>query len=56
MDKRIDYDNNQIAKSTNTKFFGLIMDNILSWKEHIDWFMSKSGSACYAIRAVKRLC
>jgi hypothetical protein len=49
----IDYGNNQIAKSNHTKFLGLIMDNMLSWKEHVDWLMSKLGSACYAIRAVK---
>jgi hypothetical protein len=23
------------------------------WKGHVDWLMSKLGSACYAIRAVK---
>jgi hypothetical protein len=41
----IDYCKNQIAKSTNTKFLGLIIDNMLTWKEHIDWLMSKLGSA-----------
>jgi hypothetical protein len=45
----INYGNNQIAKSTNTKFLGLIIDNMLSWKGHIEWLMSKLGSACYAI-------
>jgi hypothetical protein len=29
------------------------MDNILSWKGHVDWLMSKLGLACYAVRAVK---
>jgi hypothetical protein len=53
MNVHTDYGNNHIAKSTNTKFLGLIMDNMLSWKEHVDWLMSKLGSACYAIRAVK---
>jgi hypothetical protein len=31
----IDYGNNHIAKSTNTQFLGLIIDNMLSWKEHV---------------------
>jgi hypothetical protein len=26
---------------------------MLSWKSHVDWLMSKLGSACYAVRAVK---
>jgi hypothetical protein len=42
-----------IAKSTNTKFLGLITDNMLTWKGHIDQLMSKLSSACYAIRAIK---
>jgi hypothetical protein len=33
----IGYDNKQIANSTSTKFLGLIIDNMLSWKSHIDW-------------------
>jgi hypothetical protein len=46
MDMHIDYGNNQIAKSTSTKFLGLIVGSTLSWKEHVDWLMSKLGSAC----------
>jgi hypothetical protein len=49
MDMHIDYGNNQIAKAANTKFLGLIMDNMLSWKGHVDWLMYKLGLACYAI-------
>jgi hypothetical protein len=37
MDMHIVYGNNQIAKSTNTKFTGFVMGNTLSWKEHDDW-------------------
>jgi hypothetical protein len=50
MGMHADYGNNQIPESTNTKFLGLIMDNLLSWK-HVNWLMSKS--AYYAIRDVK---
>jgi hypothetical protein len=53
MDIHINYDSNQIVNSTNTKFLGLTIDNMLSWKGHADWLMSKLGSACYAIRTVK---
>jgi hypothetical protein len=53
MDMHIDYGNNQIAKSTTTKFLGLIINNMLSWKGYVEWLMSKLGSACYAMRAVK---
>jgi hypothetical protein len=41
-----------IAKSTNTKFLGLIVDNMLLCKEYVDWLMSKLGWGCYAIRVV----
>ncbi|PNF40377.1 hypothetical protein B7P43_G01597 [Cryptotermes secundus] len=34
-------------------FWGLIIDNTLSWNGHVDWLMSRLGSACYAIRALK---
>jgi hypothetical protein len=53
VDMHIDYGNDQIGKSTNTKFLGLIVDNTLSWKEHVNWLMSKLGSACYTVRAVR---
>jgi hypothetical protein len=49
----INYDSDQIVNASNTKFLGLITDNTLSWKGHVDWLMSKLGSACYPIRAVK---
>jgi hypothetical protein len=38
---------------TKTKFLGLIIDNSLSWKGHVDWLMSRLGSARFAIRAMK---
>jgi hypothetical protein len=41
MNIHIDYGNNQIAKSANTKFLGSIIDSMFSWKGHVDWHMSK---------------
>lgn len=45
--------NNQISKPTDTKFLALTIDNILLWKMHVYWFMSKLGSVCYAVIAVE---
>jgi hypothetical protein len=35
------------------EFLGLIIDDNLSWKNHIDHLMSKLSSACFAVRTVK---
>jgi hypothetical protein len=53
MEMDIAYGSNLLAKSTNTKFLGLIIDNMLSWKEHVNWLTTKLSSICYAIRTVK---
>jgi hypothetical protein len=53
MDIHINYDSNQIVNSTNTKFLGLVIDKTLSWNGHVDWLMSRLGSACYVIWAIK---
>jgi len=34
-------------------FLGLIINNTLSWKTHIDKILPKLSSACFAMRAVK---
>jgi len=45
---------NSIKSSINsTKFLGLIIDNSLSWKDHITAVTSKLNKACYAIRLLK---
>jgi len=38
---------------SSTKFLGLIVDNSLSWKDHIATLTSKLNKACYAIRPIK---
>jgi hypothetical protein len=53
MDMPIIYRNSQITTFTDIKFLGLMIDSTLSWKGHIDWLMSKLGSASYAVRAIK---
>jgi len=45
---------NSIKTNINsTKFLGLIIDNTLSWRDHIAALTSQSNKACYAIRAIK---
>jgi hypothetical protein len=46
-------DNNRISNNSHTKFLGLIVDNTLSWKPHIDHLINKLNIACYVIRSVK---
>ena len=46
-------DNNIISNNLYTKFIGLIVDNTLSWKPHIDHLINKPSTAWYVIRSVK---
>jgi hypothetical protein len=39
MDIHINYDSDQIVSASNAKFDGLIIDNTLSWKGHVDWLV-----------------
>jgi hypothetical protein len=45
--------NKEIANTCNTKFLGLTLDNIFSWKSHVDAIVPRLSSACFAVRAVK---
>jgi hypothetical protein len=45
--------NSIITNINSTKYLGLIIDNTLSWKDHIVELTSKLNKACYAIRAIK---
>jgi hypothetical protein len=45
------YDN-YLEESVHTKFLGLLIDNHLNWKSHIDQLVSKLITACYAIRTL----
>jgi hypothetical protein len=46
-------ENKRILNNQSTKFLGLIVDNKLSWKPHIDNSINKRSTACYVIRLVK---
>jgi len=42
-----------ITNIKSTKFLGLTIDSILSWREHISCITPKLNKACYAIRVIK---
>jgi len=52
---KLNYQDNYIKSSSNTKFLGLIIDDSLSWKAHIDQMMSKLNAACFVIRMIQAL-
>jgi len=41
------------TNTSNTKFLGIVTENSLSWKAHIDQLIPKLCTACYTIRASK---
>jgi hypothetical protein len=41
--------------STEAKFLGLIINETLSWNQHIDQVATKMCSACYALRNLKHI-
>jgi hypothetical protein len=50
---KVTYDHINISNSTETKFWGLIIDETLSWNQHVDQIATKLCSACYALRNLK---
>ena len=55
IDLNIGHGNKKIANTCTTKFLGLTLENMLSWKTHIDTIVPKLSSATFAIRIVKPL-
>jgi hypothetical protein len=46
--------NNKIISNTsNLKFLGIIIDNTLSWKSHIDMIAPQLSQACVIARVIK---
>jgi arsenate reductase-like glutaredoxin family protein len=52
---QIDYDLNGITNANEARYLGLILDNNLSWKQHIKQVVSKMCSTCYVIQNIKTL-
>jgi hypothetical protein len=49
------YELKDISSSTETKFLGLIIDETLSWNQHIEQTATKLCSACYALQNLKHI-
>ena len=49
----IEHDNKMIMQTDLVKFWGMTVDNTLSWKQHIDTIIPKLNKACYRIRRCK---
>jgi hypothetical protein len=49
----INFSHKQLVNSNCTKFLGLNTDNRLSWKNHIDYLVTKLGSSCFIMRTIK---
>jgi hypothetical protein len=45
--------NKEIVHISNTIFLGIVIDNSLYWKLHVEQTVPKLSAACYAIRSVK---
>ena len=52
-DIQIMTENKYISSVKEIKFLGLITDNTLSWKGHIDCIIPKLSLACYVIRTIR---
>jgi hypothetical protein len=44
-----------MINATEVKFLGLILDDTLNWKKHIEQLVNKMSSACYALRNLRPL-
>jgi len=54
-DLKLNYQGIYIKRSSNTKFLGLIIDDSLLWRAHIDQMMSKMNTACFVIRKIQAI-
>jgi hypothetical protein len=52
---KLNYQGNYVKSSPHTKFLGLITDDSLSWKAHLDQMMSKLNTACFIIRSLQAI-
>jgi len=52
---KLKYEHKNISNCSETKFLGLIIDETLSWNQHIDQIATKLCSAHYALRNLKHI-
>ena len=55
MQTKVQCNNNIIPNPKMTKFLGLIIDDTLTWNQHIEYTATKLCSACYALRNLKHI-
>ena len=51
--RNINYSNIIILNTSTLEILGIIINNTLSWKSHIDMITPKLSQACYIVRLVK---
>jgi len=49
------YDDLAATELDTLKFFGLYLDNHLSWKPHVDFLLHNLGIACFVIRRLSHV-
>ena len=52
---KLNYRRNYVKSLSNTKFWGLIIDDSLSWKAHIDQMMSKLNTEFFVILTIQAI-
>jgi hypothetical protein len=55
IDINMDHMDDPISKVQNVKFLGLMLDDTLSWKSHVDHLECKLSSACFVLRTLRPL-
>jgi hypothetical protein len=50
---KVNYEQISLKNVTETKFLGLIIDDTLTWKRHIEYLKKKMSLACFALRNIK---
>jgi hypothetical protein len=50
---KINYVQISLTNATETTFLGLIIDDTLTWKQHIEYLKNKISLACFALRNIK---
>jgi hypothetical protein len=53
LDINIGLNNKFITSVSKTELLGIVIESMLSWKAHVQQFIPKLCSACYAIRGTK---
>jgi hypothetical protein len=49
---KVNYEQISLTNVTETKFLGFIIDDTLTWKQHIE-YLKKISLACFALRNIK---